>query len=153
MRMRLLETRLSPSFENAFIRLRGAHEGQALDFQLDYVFHAPALWIFSPTTMDVNAAEETGLRTDSMIMVTPETELTCHYFYKTCQRYAPECRAETEYWHEQTTGAFLEDKVILEAQQQSIGAKDLHDHSVISFRSDMIGFKVRRLVRKLIETE
>lgn len=153
MRMRLLETRLSPSFENAYVRLRGASEGEPLDFQLDYVFAAPAFWIFSPTTMDVNAPEETGVRTDSMIMITPETEYTSHYFYKTCQKYAPESRSETRYWHEQTTEAFIEDKHVLEAQQENIGPHDLHDHSLISFRSDMIGFQVRRLVRKLLEAE
>ena len=153
MKMRLLDTRLSPSFENAFIRLRGAREGQPLDFQLDYVFAAPAFWIFSPTTMDVDAAETTGIRTDSMIAITPETEHTSHYFYKTCQRYAPDDASETRYWHEQTTEAFIEDKLVLEAQQENVGAGDLHDHSLVSFRSDMIGFQVRRMVRKLAEAE
>ena len=153
MKMRLLGTRLSPSFENAFIRLRGAREGQALDFQLDYMFTAPAFWIFSPTTMDVGAPEATGVRTDSMIMITPETEHTSHYFYKTCQSYAPESRSETQYWHDQTTEAFIEDKLVLEAQQENVGACDLHEHSLVSFRSDMIGFQVRRMVRKMAEME
>jgi len=153
MRMRLLDTRLSPTFENAFIRLRGAREGQSLDFQLDYIFHSPVFWIFRPTTREANAAEATGLSTDSMIMITPETEHSSHYFYKTCQKYAPGSRSETDYWHEQTTQAFIEDKHVLEAQQENIGACDLHDYSLVSFRSDTIGFHVRRLVRKLAHAE
>ena len=153
MRMRLLDTRLSPTFENAFVRLRGVKEAQNLDFQLDYIFHSPVFWIFRPTTLDVNAAEKTGLSTESMIMLTPETEHSSHYFYKTCQKYAPESRSETAYWHEQTTQAFIEDKHVLEAQQESIGARDLHDYLLVSFRSDTIGFHVRRLVRKLVQAE
>ena len=37
--------------------------------------------------------------------------------------------------------------------RQSIGARDLHDYLLVSFRSDTIGFHVRRLVRKLVQAE
>lgn len=151
--VRLCNTPMAPTFENGFIRVHGGTEGENLDFQLDFVFHPPSFWIFSPTTMRVGASEDSGVRFDTMIFVTPETDYTSHYFYKTCQKYAPDKHSETEYWHDQATQAFYEDKVVLEAQQQNVGERDIHDYPIVSFRGDMIGFQVRKFVRGLMDGE
>jgi vanillate O-demethylase monooxygenase subunit len=96
---------------------------------------------------------EDGLRVDGVIAVTPETATSCHYFHKTCQRYAPDNEAETAYWHEQFGKAFVEDKIVLEAQQESIGSGDLMDHPHVSFKGDRVGFMVRRMAVELATAE
>jgi vanillate O-demethylase monooxygenase subunit len=152
-RVRFNNTRLAPTFESAFARVHGAEGWNTLDFQLDYLFRPPGFWIFRPTTLRSGAPLEEGLRFDGLIVVTPETATTCHYFHKSCQNYAPENRAETDYWHEQTKIAFLEDAAILQAQQDSIGPGDLADHDFVSFRGDRLGIQARRLIAELIAAE
>jgi vanillate O-demethylase monooxygenase subunit len=148
-RFRASRTPIAPTFENGFARVRGRDGWTALDFQLDFLFRPPGCWIFRPTTMPQDGRLEDGVRVDGIIAITPETATTCHYFHKTCQRYAPRNGAETAYWHEQFGKAFVEDKDVLEAQQGSIGDVDLLDHPHVSFRGDRLGFMVRRMVSGL----
>lgn len=152
-RLRMNNTRLAPTFENAFLRARGAEGCNTLDFQLDYMFRAPAFWIFRPTTLKSGAPLEDGIRFDGLIALTPETSTACHYFHKSCQGYAPGDAAETAYWHEQTTVAFLEDKHILEAQQRNLGSGDIPDYPHVSFRGDRLGFLARRMIQNLVAAE
>lgn len=152
-RMRFRDTRLAPTFETAFVRNYGSEGWNTLDFQLDFMFRPPGFWIFRPTTMRAGQSPAEGLRFDGLIAVTPETETSTHYFHRSCQRYAPGDRAETRYWHEQTTAAFLEDKRILEAQQHSIGDGDVYDFPVVSFRGDRLGFQARRLIAEMLAAE
>ena len=151
--VKLCNMPMAPAFEDGFIRICGGEQGANLDFQLDYVFRPPGFWIFAPTTMARNAAAETGVRFDSFIIATPETQYTSHYFHKTCQKYAPDKPEETKYWFDKTEIAFYEDKVVLEEQQKNIGEHDVHDHPNVSFRGDMLGFQVRKFVRAMVESE
>lgn len=148
-RFRANRTQIAPTFENGFVRVHGTDGWDSLDFQLDFLFRPPALWIFRPTTMRPGDALEDGLRVDGIIAITPETATSCHYFHKTCQRYAPRDEAETAYWHEEFGKAFVEDKMVLEAQQTSMGARDLRDHPHVSFKGDRLGFMLRRMVAAL----
>lgn len=152
-RVRINNTRLAPTFENAYLRIRGAEGCNTLDFQLDFMFRPPGFWIFRPTTLNSGAPLEEGIRFDGLIAVTPETDTSCHYFHKSCQNYAPEDPAETDYWHEQTTIAFLEDKVILEAQQRNLGNGDITDYPHVSFRGDRLGFLARKMIQGLVAAE
>ena len=145
-RFRATRTRIAPTFENGFVRIHGSDGWDSLDFQLDFLFRPPGLWIFRPTTMRPGATLEEGLRVDGIIAITPETATSCHYFHKTCQSYAQGDAAETAYWHDQFGKAFVEDKTILEAQQGSIGTADLQDYPHVSFQGDRLSFMVRRMV-------
>lgn len=152
-RFRANRTAIAPTFENGFARVHGTDGWSTLDFQLDFLFRPPGLWIFRPTTMRSGTSLAEGLRVDGIIALTPESGTTCHYFHKTCQNYAPDNRAETAYWHDQFSRAFVEDKLVLEAQQESIGAGDLADYPHVSFRGDRLGFMVRRMVSDLAAVE
>ena len=51
---------------------------------------------------------------------TPETETTTHYFYQHARGFEVDNPAWDEIYRTQFTEVFLEDKIILEAQQESI---------------------------------
>jgi vanillate O-demethylase monooxygenase subunit len=144
-------TRIAPAFEAAYRRVRHANAGDLLDFLLDFRFRAPSLWVFTPTTTRAGEPPERGVRTSSPIAITPEDTGTCHYFYRTCQDYAPDDRAETEWWHEQTSLAFDEDKAVLEAQQANAGAGGVS--AAVSFQGDGMGYQIRRMLRARLAAE
>jgi vanillate O-demethylase monooxygenase subunit len=152
-RLSLTGTRPSPSFENAYRRVRGIGTGVALDFQLDFSFRAPAFWVFSPTVMQSGAPAAEGIGSSGLILITPEDRTSSHYFHKICQSYAPESQAETRYWLEETCRAFDEDKVVLEAQQRNLDCGDGDSFAQVSFRGDWMGFQVRKLVRAMLAAE
>lgn len=152
-RFRANNTRLAPTFENGFVRVNGPDGWNTLDLQLDYLFRPPGFWIFRPTTLRSGDPVESGLTFDSFIVVTPETANTCHYFHRCSQRYAPANHSETQYWFEQASTAFHEDKIVLEAQQGVLGDRDVRDLPHVSFRGDRLGFQARKIIEKLIAAE
>jgi vanillate O-demethylase monooxygenase subunit len=152
-RLSLTGTRPSPSFANAYRRVRGVGTGVALNFQLDFSFRAPAFWVFSPTVMQSGAPAAEGVGSSGLILITPEDRTSSHYFHKICQSYAPESQAETRYWLEETCRAFDEDKVVLEAQQRNMDSGDGDIVAQVSFRGDWMGFQVRKLVRAMLAAE
>ena len=147
-------TRIAPSFENGYRRVRQADDKDYLDFLLDYRFRTPSFWVFSPRTMKSGHPPEEGVGTSSPIAITPEDEGSCHYFYKTCQDYAPDNSAETEWWHEQTSLAFDEDKAVLEAQHANTSGPGKNGVSMaVSFQGDGMGFQIRKLIRAGLAAE
>jgi vanillate O-demethylase monooxygenase subunit len=152
-RIRFRNTRLALAFETAYARVHGRGDWDGLDFQLDYMFRPPSFWIFRPITMRCGAPPEEGVRFDGLIAVTPETFTSCHYFHKSCQNYAPDDPLETDFWHEQTSIAFREDKVILEAQQERLAGRALRDVHHVSFQGDRLGFVARRMVAERVAAE
>ncbi len=147
------DTRIAPAFERGYARHHGREEWGHLDFEMEFVFRAPGLWIFAPWIKEPGVPRAQGLKFHVPILLTPETARSHHYFYRTCQRYAPQAREETAYWHAQVTTAFTEDQVLLEAQQAALGASDVHDHRNVSFQGDRLGIQARRLVRSLVDAE
>lgn len=152
-RFRANNTRLAPTFENGFIRVRGRDGWNTLDLQLDFRFRPPGFWIFRPTTMRSGETVDQGLGFDSFIAVTPETARSCHYFHRCSQQYAPDERAETQYWFDQASMAFNEDKVVLEAQQNVLGDRDIRDLPHVSFRGDRLAFQARKIIDRLVAAE
>ena len=147
-------TRIAPAFESGYRRFKQADESEYLDFLLDFRFRAPSFWLFSPTTMKSGCPPEEGVRTSSPIAITPEDEGSCHYFFKTCQDYAPGNSAETAWWHEQTSLAFDEDKSVLEAQHANTSGPGKNGVSMaVSFQGDGMGFQIRKLIRAALASE
>jgi vanillate O-demethylase monooxygenase subunit len=145
--------RVNPTFERAFRRIYKTEESELLDFRMEFSFRTPGFWLFSPGASRPGTPAEQGLRFSSPIILTPEDELSSHYFYKTCQNYALEDPAETGYWHEQTSIAFEEDKSVLEAQQENVGAEFPDPLSRVSFKGDAMSFQIRKLIRASLAAE
>ena len=85
---------------------------------------------------------------DSM---TPETESSCHYFWRNARDYDIENAELTKFLCGATTRAFDEDKTMLEAAQRII---DLNpDTAQLDVNGDAGGLQARRLVDRLLAEE
>jgi phenylpropionate dioxygenase-like ring-hydroxylating dioxygenase large terminal subunit len=81
--------------------------------------------------------------------LTPETENSTHYFYYLRRTFAPADQAMTSILAERFEVAFLEDKVMIEAQAKNI---DPATHMQV-IKSDMALLHMRRLTRNLLDDE
>jgi len=151
--LRSTDCKIAPTMEAAYARKHGKERWGNLDFDLRFYFRAPGFWIFSPWVKRPDAGDEDWVWVSGILINTPETSKTTHFFHKMCQKYAPDDHDVTRHWHEQTTTAFLEDKAVLEDQQRSIGSADVHDYPVVSFDGDRLGFQARKMVREQIAAE
>ena len=145
--------KIAPTMEAAYARKHGEERGGNLDMDLHFLFRAPGFWIFSLRIKQPGAGDDDRVWVSGILINTPETQNTTHFFHKMCQCYAPGDDAVTQYWHEQTTLAFHEDQAVLEDQQRNVGHGDLHDQPVVSFDGDRLGFQVRKFVRTQVAAE
>lgn len=151
--LELRDMKIAPAMEHGWAREFGKETWGNLDFTLNVFFRPPGFWIFQPHVTAPDAAAGKSVWFNGTIVVTPETPFTSHYFHKTSQNYRPGDRATTAYWHEQTSIAFAEDRLVLEAQQKSMGERDLYDCKIVSFDGDRMGFAARKMIRDRIAAE
>lgn len=83
--------------------------------------------------------------------LTPETESTCHYFWSTANGYRQDEPEATQQLYEAISGAFMEDKVIVEAQQARLD--ELGDRPLVDIVSDSARIHMRRTIDRLIKEE
>jgi vanillate O-demethylase monooxygenase subunit len=83
--------------------------------------------------------------------MTPETERSCHYFWRSTRDYDVDSQEFTDLIFKSTTIAFNEDKDMLEAEQKII---DLNPRaSQIDVMGDTGGLQSRRIVERLLAEE
>jgi vanillate O-demethylase monooxygenase subunit len=78
--------------------------------------------------------------------LTPETEISTHYFWTVGRTFETEDSNWTEQLFKQTRAAFDQDKAIIEGQQRAIGARDLRDLRLAVTRSDLPVNRAREAV-------
>ena len=94
---------------------------------------------------------EGGIQTRNLNALTPETETSTHYFWGQAQSFKPEDAAYTAKVCEQIGIAFAEDKVILEAQQRSIG--QYPGAPTIDINTDGPHIYARKIMDRLLREE
>ena len=82
---------------------------------------------------------------------TPETETTTHYFYTHARHFGLDDDAIEEAYKTQFTQVFLEDKVVLEAQQRSMTMKP--DAPMVDINTDAPSIATREMLSELIDKE
>ena len=83
--------------------------------------------------------------------LTPETDSTCHYFWSTANGYRQDDPSATEQLFQEIARAFMEDKVIVEAQQMRLD--ECADRPLVDIVSDSARIHMRRTVDRLIKEE
>jgi phenylpropionate dioxygenase-like ring-hydroxylating dioxygenase large terminal subunit len=83
--------------------------------------------------------------------MTPETDASCHYFWSIARDYAVNDPKATELGLRATSAAFLEDKLMLEAEQAVIGADPSAPQ--IDLVGDTGGLQARRIVERMLAEE
>lgn len=92
-----------------------------------------------------------GFALRSLHALTPETETSCHYFWTAANGYRQDDPQATEVLFSELAAAFLEDKVIVEAQQSRL--QELGEQDLVGIASDSARVHMRRVVERLIAQE
>jgi vanillate O-demethylase monooxygenase subunit len=93
-----------------------------------------------------------GLRWFSINAITPLDARSCRYYWTITRCFDQDDTALSQLIHDQILATFLEDKEVLEAQQQLIET-DERGIPEVSVRADLGAVAARRLVQRLIEEE
>jgi phenylpropionate dioxygenase-like ring-hydroxylating dioxygenase large terminal subunit len=122
-----------------------------IDFRMEVSWWAPSYTSFH---ISVKPLVEDGLppaEIYNLHALTPETETSCHYFYRSIRNYGDDSL------NEQFTAAaiaiFGQDKPILEAQQDNLAGRDLFDLRPTSFNGDRLQLEARKILMRLERTE
>jgi phenylpropionate dioxygenase-like ring-hydroxylating dioxygenase large terminal subunit len=92
-----------------------------------------------------------ALRFHSCQAITPETERSAHYFFMQAHSFALDDAVVTESIEQSQRAAFAEDRLILEAQQQTID--DTPPSPMVNIVADKALVQYRRIVDELIAAE
>jgi phenylpropionate dioxygenase-like ring-hydroxylating dioxygenase large terminal subunit len=104
-----------------------------------------------PAGSDKEDARAKGMTRERRILnlITPETETSSHYFWAVARSYDLSNLELTEYIRKEIVKTFNEDKVLLEAQQQKLGAKKFTQFPV-TLRADAGAVQGRRVLNTLV---
>lgn len=116
---------------------------------LETTWYPPGIWTFKPTTYLPDERPEEGASWVDVIVATPETEHTSHYFWGDAQNFDPQNAQLTDFYHEATEAAFAEDVAVFEAQQRIMGPHDVMDFDVITASGDAASIQARRILDSL----
>jgi phenylpropionate dioxygenase-like ring-hydroxylating dioxygenase large terminal subunit len=130
----------------------------------DFRFDRTQIMLFEPpsqVTIDILSNEygkeygdPTGRLNRRIVIydfMTPETDTTCHYFWAIARDYQVDDPKQTELGLKATSAAFLEDKLMLEAEQAVIDADPSAPQ--IDLVGDTGGLQARRIVERLLAEE
>ncbi len=92
-----------------------------------------------------------GIGMRNLNAITPETEKTTHYFWAQAHDFQVNNPAVTEMIFQEILKAFLQDKEVLEAQQQTIDLDP--DAPTVNTNHDAGGLEARRILQRLREQE
>jgi vanillate O-demethylase monooxygenase subunit len=83
--------------------------------------------------------------------LTPETETSCFYFWSAANGYRQNDPEATEQLYREIAPTFLEDKAMVEAQQNRLD--ELGEQGLVDIASDASRMHMRRIVERLIASE
>lgn len=149
----VLNGRIPPAFEEGYKRVYGLPEDGRLNFVMDVYFRPPSFWLAIPVVSVPGASDGRTVQHNAIIITTPETDYSCHYFHRVSKKYRPGQRPDTQFWYDQLEIAFAEDRDACEAQQANMGPSDLYDHPMVAFNGDRLSFVARKMIRARVEAE
>jgi phenylpropionate dioxygenase-like ring-hydroxylating dioxygenase large terminal subunit len=130
----------------------------------DFRFDRTQIMLFEPpsqVTIDILTNEYGKLygdpadRLNRRIMIydsmTPETDTSCHYFWAIARDFCIDDPKQTEIGLRATSAAFLEDKLMLEAEQRIIDLDPAAPQ--IDLAGDTGGLQARRILERLLAEE
>lgn len=129
---------------------RESYEGP-VDLDMEVSWGAPTYTAFLLNARPAGDPPEKGVEVCNMHAITPESEGTSHYFYRSVKNYGGSELVEA--FMGGVKAIFEQDKPVLESQQKRIGNRDLFSLRPISFAGDILQQKARRINEKLLERE
>jgi phenylpropionate dioxygenase-like ring-hydroxylating dioxygenase large terminal subunit len=95
--------------------------------------------------------DQPGLHFQLLHHATPETETSFHYFWSAANGYRQDDPSATEQLYNESYPTFLEDKVIMEAQQERINLDP--SRPLVHIPADTAMFIARKALRAMIDAE
>ncbi len=120
-----------------------------LDMQVDW--GAPSYTSFLLNSRPSGKTPAEGAQVCNMHAVTPETETSSHYFYRSVKNYGGE--ELVGLFMDGVKAIFDQDKPILEAQQRNIGDQDVFSMKSVSFAGDLLYRKARLINQGMANLE
>lgn len=149
--VRIFDKQAGPVFHQAIGKLQGKDTYEDnVDFLMDVDWWMPSFFSFAPTTKPAGQSSDKGMSFVSLNALTPETQYSTHYFFKTCQSQAPDNKELTNRYAGAVSFAFNQDKKIISAQQKLLGKNDVMDEKEMSFSSDMLQLHARKKISRLV---
>jgi phenylpropionate dioxygenase-like ring-hydroxylating dioxygenase large terminal subunit len=116
------------------------------------IYTPPGLCLIENGSMPTGSGKEHAKERRVINLVTPETATSSHYFWGTARSYDLDDAELSDFIQKQTATTFDQDKVILEAQQRSLGPDPEHAFPV-TIKIDSGPILGRRLLATMIERE
>ena len=83
--------------------------------------------------------------------LTPETETSCFYFWSVANGYRQNDPAATEQLYQEIAPTFVEDRVMVEAQQARLS--EFGEAGLVDIASDATRMQMRRILERLIAAD
>ncbi len=112
---------------------------------------APSYTSFLLNARPAGQPPQSGVEVCNMHAITPESEVSSHYFYRSVKNYGDSSLERI--FIEGVKAIFDQDKPLLEAQQSRIGNVDLFSLQPVSFGGDMLPHRARKINEKLLQLE
>ena len=122
-----------------------------IDLDMEVRWAAPTFTSFLLNSRPAGQPRDKGVEVCNMHAVTPESESSSHYFYRSVKNYGDSQLAES--FVAGVKAIFEQDKPLLEAQQRRIGNVDLFSLQPVSFGGDMLPQRARQINARLLERE
>lgn len=122
-----------------------------IDLDMEVSWAAPSYTSFLLNARPAGLPRDAGAEVCNMHAITPETESSSHYFYRSVKNYGDSSLATA--FVAGVKAIFDQDKPLLEAQQGRIGNTDLFSLQPVFFGGDMLQQRARKINRALLERE
>ena len=83
--------------------------------------------------------------------LTPETATSCHYYFATANHWDPTNDAASDLFFRESRATFLEDKAVVEAQQERLS--EFGEDWLVDIVSDATRIRMRRYLNQMLENE
>lgn len=122
-----------------------------IDLDMEVRWAAPTFTAFLLNSRPAGQPREKGVEVCNMHAITPESETSSHYFYRSVKNYGDSKLVEM--FVAGVKAIFDQDKPLLEAQQRRVGNVDLFSLKPVSFGGDMLPQRARRINARLLAEE
>jgi phenylpropionate dioxygenase-like ring-hydroxylating dioxygenase large terminal subunit len=152
-RMRSLNMQTGGPFYRWMVATSLGREAYAdpIDLDMEVSWAAPSYTSFLLNARPSGQPSESGVEVCNMHAITPESEVSSHYFYRSVKNYGDSSLERV--FIEGVKAIFDQDKPLLEAQQSRIGNVDLFSLQPVSFGGDMLPQRARKINQKLLQQE
>jgi len=127
--------------------------GAKVDFWMDARVTPPGEYFLDVGLTPAGQPRGAGGSILSPQILTPETETSTMYHWATCRDYGLDNDALTDMWRDAVTAAFEDDRVMIEAQQRSVGSHEIVAMGGHEVSADESGAAARKIIRSLLQAE